>query len=144
MMIFGNPIRVLLIDGYHQDREYYSRELKASRRSYVILEAASGQSGIKLFLSHSIDCVIMEIELPDMSGFEVLTKLVPAVQHPQVAVVMLTRFGNSAFLDLAMKNGAQIGLRKGDTSGELLDRAIQTSIASVHSDRAVERAGTSA
>jgi DNA-binding NarL/FixJ family response regulator len=70
--------------------------------------------------------------------------LVPAVQHPQVAVVMLTRFGNSAFLDLAMKNGAQIGLRKGDTSGELLDRAIQTSIASVHSDRAVERAGTSA
>ena len=122
---------VLFIDGDAQERWYYAHRLKLTSPDYVIFEAASGQGGLDLCSSHSIDCVILEIDLPDMSGFEVLAKLVPIVEHPKVPIIILTRLSNPDLLDLARKNGAQAALRKLDISDGILDRTILKAIATV-------------
>jgi PAS domain S-box-containing protein len=47
-------------------------------------EAESGKQALALYQQHQIDCIILDIGLPDMSGFELIHKLentVPAGRH---------------------------------------------------------------
>jgi DNA-binding NarL/FixJ family response regulator len=75
--------------------------------------------------------VVLEIDLPDMSGFEVLAKLVPRTYRPEIAVVVLTRLPNRFLLDLAMKNGARAAFQKTVGIGDLLEESILKAIATV-------------
>jgi DNA-binding NarL/FixJ family response regulator len=74
---------------------------------------------------------VLEIDLPDMSGFEVLAKLVPRTYRPEIAVIVLTRLPNQFLLDLAIKNGAQAALRKRLGSSDLLEQSIVKAVARV-------------
>jgi DNA-binding NarL/FixJ family response regulator len=122
---------ILLIDGNDKDRLYYAHQLKLSSSGYTILEAATGQTGLELYKSQPVDCVILELSLPDVSGFEVLTELVPITWRPQIPVVVLTRFNNEALLKVAKMDGAFVTLQKDNTSGDELDKVIHNAIATI-------------
>jgi len=94
---------VLVVDGYDQDRAYYVQRLKYSLPDFAIYEACDGKAGLDLCSFRKIDCVILEIDLPDISGFEVLVNLVPIVHYPEVAVIVLTRLTNQGILEFALK-----------------------------------------
>ncbi len=78
---------------------------------------------------------MLELDLPDMSGFEVLLKLVPRVYRPEVAVIVLTRMYNLGFLKAAVTNGAQAALFKSMASGDVLEKAVLKAMAAVQKDR---------
>lgn len=122
---------VLLIDDDPQYRNYYAHRLHASSSNYDVVEAATGRSGLDICARQPINCVVLEIDLPDMSGFEVLAKLVPHAYHPEIAVIILTRLPNQFLLDLAIKNGAQAALQKTVGSGDLLAPSIRKAISAV-------------
>jgi DNA-binding NarL/FixJ family response regulator len=125
------PAVILLIDGHDEDREYWVDRLNLWASEYVILQAHNGSTGLALCRSRQIDCVIVEIDLPDMSGFEVLIKLVPRARHPEIAVIMLSRTYLVPMAELARKNGAQECLFKSGVSGDQLVTAIRKAIAFV-------------
>lgn len=135
----SDAIAVLLIDGNHPDREYYTQRLQESSLDYDVVQAATGQSGLDLYARQPIDCVILEIDLPDMSGFEVLARLVPRVRHPEIAVIILTGLPNQFLLDLAIKNGAQAAFFKTMTCGDILDKTILQAISTVRQEKAQQR-----
>jgi len=122
---------VLLIDGSKKQRTYWADQLKRCSSDYQIIEAADGQSGLDLYRSRRIDCVVLELSLPDQSGFEVLINLVPIASRPHVAVIVLTLITYRGLWDLAKQNGAYVCLAKKFTSGEDLDKAIQRAVAFV-------------
>lgn len=122
---------VLLIDDDPQYRNYYAHRLHASSSNYNLVEAATGRSGLDICARQPIECVVLELDLPDISGFEVLAKLVPRAYHPEIAVIILTRLPNPFLLDLAIKNGAQAALQKTVGSGELLAPSIRKAISAV-------------
>lgn len=122
---------VLLIDDDPHYRNYYAHRLHASKSNYDVVEAATGRSGLDICARQPIDCVVLEIDLPDMSGFEVLAKLVPRSYHPEIAVIVLTRLPNPFLLDVAIKNGAQAALHKSLGSGDLLAPSIRKAISAV-------------
>ena len=123
---------VLLIDSNANDRAFYANGLKRCSPNYLILEATDGQLGIDLYRrSRRIDCVVMELVLPDRSGFEVLVDFLPTPSRPDVAVIILTTLANRGLWELATKNGAQACFVKRYTSGEYLDKAIQCAVALV-------------
>jgi len=68
---------VLLIDGSANDRMFYADRLWRCSSDYVVLEDADGPSGRDIYQSRRIDCVVLELELPNQSGFEILINLVP-------------------------------------------------------------------
>jgi len=125
---------ILFIDGHDKDRQYDAHRLKVSSPDYGFFEASTGRAGLDLYNSRSIDCVILELELPDMSGFEVLTKLVPIARRPELPVIVLTKFNNQALLEVAAKSGALVTLQKSTTSGDDLDRIVLKAIATVQRD----------
>lgn len=125
---------ILFIDGHDNDRQYYSHRFKVCPSDYVTFEAPTGQAGLDLYHSHSIDCVILELKLPDMSGFEVLAKLIPIPLQPQIPVVILTVFTNQALLEVARRNGAFATLQKGTTAGDDLDQVVHKAMATIPRD----------
>lgn len=116
-------LSVLLIDSRDTDRNYYADRLKQCSPDYVIFHAPSGKAGITVCETVEIDCIVLEIDLADMSGFEVLVQLVPT-RPPKVAVIVLTHLANPFLLELAVKYGAMDAFYKSSTPGDVLDKTI--------------------
>ncbi|HKT34455.1 MAG TPA: response regulator [Nitrospira sp.] len=115
---------VLVVDPYKEDREYWVHRLHVSSPEYRVLEADTGRAGLAVCESQRVDCVVTELVLPDMSGFEVLVNLVPQASCPTIAVIVLTRLIMYPLIGIAERNGAQAYLIKSRSSGDDLDRAI--------------------
>lgn len=124
-------ISVLLIDGIKNHRLYWADQLKRCSANYEILEASDGQSGLDLYRSRRIDCVVLELALPDQSGFLTLVNLVPIATRPQIAVIVLTVMTHAGVWRLAKESGAYACLVKEFTSGKDLDKVIQGAVAFV-------------
>lgn len=75
-------------------------------------------------VGHQFDVYRYIVDLPDMSGFEVLLNLVPRAQYPEIPVIVLTRLSNHYLLEAATKNGALAALHNPLYSGDLLDQVI--------------------
>ena len=131
-MPIGYPsTTILFIDNYEDARQYYVRCLTMSSPDYVILEADTGATGLSLCKSLRIDCVVSELDLPDMSGFQLLPTLIPRICHPEIAVIILTRIDVTTFSKHALKNGAQAYLVKSPASCDDLDKVIPKALATV-------------
>jgi DNA-binding NarL/FixJ family response regulator len=131
-------IKVLFIDPNEEEREDWADRLTRTTTEYVVLHAASGGSGLKLVKSEPVDCVVLDLDLPDRNGLSILSDLVGYAYNPQIAVVVLTNFPLDALCELAIQNGAQSCMRKDQISIKNLDMAIRKAIAVVgpHENRA--------
>ena len=122
---------VLLIDGNDIDRIGFANHLKSCSPDYHILEATDGEAGLNLYRSQRVDCVVLGLELPDRSGFQVLVELVPIASRPNVAVLVVTNRTQRGLHEIARQNGAYACFVKQFTSGEDLERAILRAMAFV-------------
>ena len=122
---------VLLIDGNKLHRAYWADQLKSCSRNYQILEADDGRSGLDIYRSRQVDCVIVELRLSDQSIFRILGKLVPVSSRPHVAVIVLTELPDRGVRELAKRCGAYECFHKHHTTGDDLDKAIHAALAFV-------------
>src|SRR5688572_13029863 len=97
---------VLLIDANDTDRIRFAAYLKNCSPDYTIFEAVAGHSGLNLYRSRRIDCVVLSLDLPDYAGFRALSNLVPIASKPNVAVIALTERTMRGIHEIAIKNGA--------------------------------------
>ena len=123
---------VLIIDDNDGDRRYWCEALKHSVHNYTVLEASKGQLGLDLCRSQRVDCIVLELDMPE-SGFYVLFDLIRDRTRPQIAVVILTHLLAPNLLEMAKHNGAQVCLVKQTTSAQELENAIQNAVAAVRS-----------
>lgn len=124
-------VSILTIDGNEKERKYYVHRLKISSPDYQIFEAVDGQSGLELFHSRPFDCVILDLSLPDISGIEILIKLVPIPSKPEIPVIALYQFPSQALFEVAMQNGAYVCLHKTATSVDLLNKTVMKAISAI-------------
>ncbi len=122
---------VLFIDSNDANRTCFVEGLKRRSPDYRILEATDGESGLLLYRSQPVDCVVLSLELSDCSGLRVLVDLIPIARRPNVAVLMLTNKAHRGLRGIAMQNGAYACFEKTFTTGEDLERAIQRALAFV-------------
>jgi CheY-like chemotaxis protein len=122
---------VLLIDGNNTNRIGFANHLRSCSPDYQILEATDGEEGLALYRSQRVDCVVLALELPDRSGFQVLVELVPIASRPSIAVLVLTNRTQRRLHELARQNGAYACFVKKFTSGDDLERAILRAMAFV-------------
>ena len=63
------PVRVLVIDDEEQIRTALRSVLRASH--WVVDLAENGEAGLEAAATHTPDIVVLDLTLPDMSGFDV-------------------------------------------------------------------------
>lgn len=124
----ATPVNVLLIDDSPEDRQIYRRFLEQSAAEYSIHEAEDGAAGIEAARSIQPDCVLLDLRLPDQSGFEVLLTLVGEVEKPKLPVIILTAATGTILATGARDFGAHSYLIKGRIDMSELDRMIQDAV----------------
>ena len=122
---------VLMIDDNAEDLKSWSKLLSESSSQYLILKAQTVRTGLDLYKSQKVDCVVLDLDMDDSSGFEVLLHLIPDRKLPGIAVVVLTRLRNPTLHQTVLHHGAQVCLVKQCTSARDLDDAIQKAVCSV-------------
>jgi CheY-like chemotaxis protein len=122
---------ILLIDADDHDRSYYAHQLNIRCSDYRVIQAKDGRAGLELYDAQPIDCIVMELDLPDISGFKLLLKLVPPGSVPNVPVVILASVVLPAVSQFAKQNGAQACLMKQFTSGDDLEQVIRKAITKI-------------
>jgi DNA-binding NtrC family response regulator len=85
---------------------------------YQTLSAGTGEQGLSLALHHKPDVILLDLELPDTSGIQVLEKL---NEHGLAApTIMITGFGSEGVAARALHLGALGYLIKPFTTEEVL------------------------
>jgi DNA-binding NarL/FixJ family response regulator len=88
----------------------------------VVAEAADGRAAVALAVEHLPDVVLMDLQMPEVSGLEATRQL--AAQAPGVPVLVLTMAEDDATLVAALRAGAAGYLLKGAGPDEI-DRAVR-------------------
>ncbi|TDR79689.1 response regulator [Paludibacterium purpuratum] len=99
------PIRVLLIDDHTLFRSGISLLLSKQPDIRVVGEAADGAEGIKQVHALTPDVVLLDLNMPGLSGLEALQLIMQ--DAPDMAVLMLTVSEDAEDLGAALKNGAR-------------------------------------
>lgn len=120
-------LKLLVIDDDALDRMAVSRALKALGTSHELLEARDGRHGMELAAAQKFDCILVDYNLPDMNGLDLLIEL---REHLGVdaPIVMLTGSGNESVAVEAMKRGAQDYMPKALFETERLSGVIAGAI----------------
>ena len=90
------------------------------RTSYRLIEAVDGEAGIAMALAERPDLILMDIQLPKVSGIEAMRTLrqVPAVAH--TPIIAITSFALSGDQQKATEAGASAYLAKPYSPFDLL------------------------
>ncbi|MCD6035555.1 MAG: two component transcriptional regulator, winged helix family [Rickettsiales bacterium] len=92
---------VLIIDDEPQIRKMI--EVTLSACNFKVVEAESGNEGIRLAGSHKPDVIILDLGLPDMDGIEVLKRL---RQWSDIPVVVVSARSDASDIVDAFEQGA--------------------------------------
>jgi two-component system nitrate/nitrite response regulator NarL len=120
------PISVLLVDDHTLFRSGIRSLLQRHPEFNVVGEAADGFEGIKRALQLQPQVVLLDLNMPGMSGVETLQLM--RQDCPDTAIVMLTVSEDAEDLSVALKAGASGYLLK-NIDTDYLTRAIRRAAA---------------
>jgi len=122
----NNPITVLLVDDHTLFRSGIRSLLQRHPEFSVVGEAADGVEGIKRAQQLQPQVVLLDLNMPGMSGVETLQLMLQ--DCPDSAIVMLTVSEDAEDLSVALKAGASGYLLK-NIDTDYLTRAIRRAAA---------------
>jgi len=85
----------------------------------VVGEAATGEEGVDVALELRPDLVLLDVNLPDIDGFEVATRITGDAQPP--AVILTSSRDSTDFGPLVEKSGARGFVPKSELSGAAVE-----------------------
>jgi two-component system, cell cycle response regulator DivK len=107
---------------YIEDNEYNRKIVRqlVSRTSYRLIEAVDGESGVGHAQKELPDLILMDVQLPKMSGLDAtrLLKADPRTSH--IPIIVITSFALSGDREKAAAAGADSYLAKPYSPRELL------------------------
>jgi signal transduction histidine kinase len=118
--------KILLVDDNEPDRVLYKRYLgrQLGHERLTLCEATSGEEALAAYAAERPDCVVLDNNLPDFDGIELLTDLQQLAHPASPCVVMITGGGNEKLAVQALNAGALDYLVKGQFDQELLCKTV--------------------
>lgn len=120
-VVEGGPITVMIVDDHPLVRGAV-RDAITGPDVVVVAEAASAEDALALAPQVKPDILLLDIELPGMSGVQLLRELAPRL--PATRIIMLTVSASDRDVLDAVRNGAAGYLTK-DVTPESLARAVR-------------------
>lgn len=128
---------ILIVDDTPEDRVLFRRVLtRNSAYSYRFIETETGREALSLCGVDNLDCILLDYELPDMYGTEILKGIVAQRGANPIPVVMLSGRASLQIAVKALQHGAHDYLDKDhQRDGDDLHRAISNAIEKVRLER---------
>jgi DNA-binding NarL/FixJ family response regulator len=116
-------VRVMVVDDHPMWRDGVARDL-AEAGYEVVATVGEGAQAVRVAAATRPDVVVLDLQLPDLSGVEVIRGLLAA--HPPVRVLMLSASGEQQDVLDAVKAGATGYLLKSAGRADFLDAVRRT------------------
>ncbi len=98
------PISVLLVEDFAPVRQRLRSLLSGRDGIEIAGEAPTASEALRLFTLHQPEVVVLDIQLPDGNGIDVLRRIKSA--SPSCVVIMLTSHGAEAYREACHDAGA--------------------------------------
>ena len=107
---------------YVEDNEFNRKIVRQllAKTSYTLVEAMDGEAGVAAALAAPPDLILMDIQLPKMSGLEATRQLRGDARTAAVPIIVVTSFALSGDDQKAKAAGATAYLAKPYSPRELL------------------------
>ena len=133
-----NHIRILLADDHPVLRQGIQALAADERDMEFVAEASNGREAIEQFRKHRPDITLMDLQMPDMNGIDVMITI--RNEFPDARFIILTTYAGDVQVSRALKAGARAYLLKSFLRKELLDtiRAVRAGQKRIPSDLATQ------
>jgi DNA-binding NarL/FixJ family response regulator len=123
------PIRVLTVDGHALVRNGIAAVIREESDLSLVAEARNGQEALALFRSYQPDVTVMELRMPDICGFDVISAI--RSESPQARVIVLSTYAGDVRTVRALRAGASAYLLK----QSVVNSELVTAIRMVHAGK---------
>ncbi|MDO9558009.1 MAG: response regulator [Coriobacteriia bacterium] len=129
-----NPTKckVLLVEDTQTLLQMVSMTLE--ERGYTVVKASDGVSALELLVEHAPEVVVLDINLPDIDGFELCKRIKAGPSSRNVPVLMMTSMGKSGFEIMSIEAGADDFIPK-PIDPMVLDARIQMVVRRMRRER---------
>ena len=121
MSTSANPVgakTILYVEDNEMNRKIVRQLLKPT--AYKLIEAHDGEAGVAAALEHRPDLILMDIQLPKISGIEATRKLRAEPATAATPIIAITSFALSGDDQKAKEAGATAYLAKPYSPRDLL------------------------
>jgi DNA-binding NarL/FixJ family response regulator len=117
------PCSVLIVDD-HPGFRAQARALLVAAGYRVVGEAADGESGVRVARDLSPDVVLLDVQLPDITGFEVVARV---QGQPDPPVIVLISSRDAADYGSRIRRSGALGfISKAELSARALESVLAT------------------
>jgi diguanylate cyclase (GGDEF)-like protein/PAS domain S-box-containing protein len=109
-MTRSRPSRLLIVDDNEMNRDMLARRLL--RKGYVVELAANARDLLERVQRDAVDLVLLDIEMPEVSGLDALQKLRERYSAAELPIIMVTAKAQSEDIVKALDLGANDYLTK--------------------------------
>jgi CheY-like chemotaxis protein len=109
-MVFEQPIRILIADDVALNLLVAIESVKQHFENAEILEAENGKQVIALLEKQHFDIILMDIQMPEMTGLEAARHI--RQDNQQVPIIALTGSDTTAEMEEALASGMSLCLSK--------------------------------
>ncbi|MFM1978731.1 MAG: Response regulator UvrY [Pseudomonadota bacterium] len=114
----SSPIKVLLVDDHAVVRMGFKMLLESAEDIKVIAEAESGEQGVKFYVEHQPDVVVMDITMPGIGGLEAIDRIM--AKDNSAKILVLSAHEDSVHPKRVLNAGAMGYLTKRSAAEELI------------------------
>lgn len=119
----GKQISVLIVDDHTLVREGIRKILSLEPKFNILMEADSGKKAVDLCRRLTPDIVLLDINLPDITGIEVCRII--KQEFPQTGVIALTIHDQEEYIVEMIRNGIAAYLLKDVSPDQLISTILQ-------------------
>lgn len=97
--------KILIIEDDDFFRELIRKKLLSSK-DFEIIEAVDGEKGVEEMKEKKPDLVLLDLLLPNVDGFEVLSRAKADSDISKIPIIILSNLGQQEDIEKALKLGA--------------------------------------
>ena len=116
-------IRTIIVDDHPLFADGVERLLSEAKKFQIVQKFNAGASFLQALPIEPIDLVIIDVEMPELNGFDVIRRL--RSQNKKVKIVVVSMHETIAYSNEAAELGANAYLIKSLDSGTLVKRLLQ-------------------
>lgn len=117
-------MRILFVDDLRDSRELF--RIAFSMQGHSVELSANGREAVDAVqASERFDVIVMDVEMPEMNGWDAVRNIRALPQGIDVPIVMFTAYGNTVTMNLAQEVGANGVLHKPLSPQELISKVTE-------------------